>query len=120
MSVLSSRELALSSILYGAGGVKSRWIDDAARTEGAHVQPDGRGAGTTVVDERDGTLREIFDVAASVGGGIDQSGRLAFFVFQQGGGGGGFVGDGLAVDADGVIGDPRFFFRRVGVGGFVW
>ena len=97
-----------------SGGVVG--VDDAARAEGAHVQPDGRGAGTTVVDEGDGTLREIFDVAARVGGGIDQRGRLAFFVFQQGGGGGGFVGDGLTVDSDGVIGDPRFFFRRVGVG----
>src|SRR5277367_3340210 len=88
--------------------------DDAARTEGAHVQPDGSGAGAAVVDEGDGALGEIFGVAARVGGGIDQRGGLAFFVFEESGGGGGFVGDGLVVDFNGVVAGPGFFLGRVG------
>ena len=99
-----------------SGGVVG--IDDAARAEGAHMQPDGCGAGAAVVEESDGALGEILGVAASVGGGINQRGGLAFFVFQQGGGGDGFVGDGLAVDFDGVIAGPGFFFGRIGVWGF--
>ncbi len=119
MSVLSSRELALSSSLYGAGGVNGVvGIDDAARTEGAHVQPDGGGAGAAVVDEGDGALAEILHVAAGVGGGINQRGGFAFVVFQERGRGGGFVGDGLTVDVDGVVGGPGFFLGRIGLGGF--
>src|SRR5258706_143003 len=45
--------------------------DDAARSEGAHVQPNGRGTGAAVVDERDGALGGIFAIGADVGGGID-------------------------------------------------
>jgi hypothetical protein len=68
-------------------------IDDAARSEGAHVQPDGCGTGAAVVDESDGTLREIFGVVARVSGGVDQRGGLALFVFEERGGRDGFVGD---------------------------
>ena len=46
-------------------------IDDAARSEGAHVQPDGCGAGAAVVEESDGALGEILGVAARVRGGIN-------------------------------------------------
>ena len=93
-------------------------VDDAARTECAHVQPDGSRAGAAVVDEGDGALADVLDVAARVSGGIHQRGWLAFVVFQQCGGGGGFVGDGLAADVSGVVSGPGFFFGRVGVGGF--
>src|SRR5713226_6631068 len=55
----------------------------------------------------------------SGGGGIDQRPRLVSFVFQQDGTGDGFVGNRLAGDFDGVLGDRGLFFgsRRGGLGG---
>jgi len=81
------------------------------------VEPDGRGAGATVIDEGDGAAAEIFYIAADVGDGENGGGGFAFFVLEQSGGSGGLVGNRLAADADGVIGGERFFFGRGGVGG---
>jgi hypothetical protein len=88
--------------------------DDAARPEGSHVQPDGRRSGAAVVDEGDGTLAHILDVAAGIGNGENAGGRFAFVVLDEGSGSGGLVGDGLGSDLDGVVGDGGLFF---GLGG---
>jgi len=83
------------------------------------VQPHRSGAGAAVVDEGDGALRGVFGIGANVGSGIDQRLRLVFFVFQQDGTGDGFVGNRLAGDFDGVLGDRGLFFgsRRGGLSG---
>ena len=54
--------------------------EHATRAESAHVQPHRSGAGAAVVDERDGTLREVLGIGADVGSGIDQGLRLVFFI----------------------------------------
>ena len=79
------------------------------------MQPHGRGAGAAVVEERNGTRAQIFHVAARVRRGVQQSGGLAFFVFEQRRAGGGFVRNRLPADLDGVIGHGRFFLGRGGV-----
>src|SRR6202011_1089663 len=73
--------------VFGVGG------DDAARSEGAHVQPNGGGAGAAVIDEGNRALRGVFGVSANVGGRVDQSLRLVFFVLQQDSASDGFVRD---------------------------
>ena len=56
---------------------------NAARAECAHVQPHGGGAGAAVIEERDGARGEIFDVAARVGGGIQEAGGSPFSFLRR-------------------------------------
>jgi hypothetical protein len=89
------------------------------------VQPNRRGAGAAVVQEGDGASAGVFDVAADVGGGVDDGGRFAFVVFEEHGLRDGLVGNALPSEFDGVVGNGRFFFGSgafrlfVLVGGFV-
>ena len=95
--------------------------DHALRTEGAHVQPDGRGTGAAVVEKGERTLAEILDVAARVRGVVDEGFVLVLFILEENCAGRGLVRDGLTADFDGVLGDGGFFlgrWRRGGFGGF--
>ena len=78
------------------------------------MQPDRGGTGAAVVYESDGAGGGVFQVGARVGGGKNQGGGIAFVVFEHGERGGGFVGNGLAAEVSGVVGDPGFFFGSVG------
>src|SRR6266404_3946129 len=51
---IEQRGLIVLQLVGWRRGVFSVGGDDAARSEGAHVQPNGSGAGAAVVDEGDG------------------------------------------------------------------
>jgi len=78
------------------------------------VQPDGRRARAAIVEEGQGTLANVFDVAARVSGVVDERLVFVFVVFEEDRAGGGFVGDRLAGDFDGVIGNGRLFLGGFG------
>src|SRR5258707_9751040 len=89
---------------FGVGG------EDAAGSEGSHVQPNGSGAGAAIVNEGDGP-GWIFAIGAEVGSGIDEGLRLFLFVLEHYGLRDGFVGDGLAADFVRMDVGGGFYFR---------
>jgi len=91
--------------------------DNASRRKRTHVQPYGGRARTAVVNERDGALAQILNVAARVGGVIDQRSRFILSFFKR------WLPrslcrDVLAADFDVVLSDGRFFFWWRSGGGF--
>ncbi len=75
-----------------------------ARTEGAEVEPDRRGARAAVEGVGDRPLPHLLDAVAGVGGEEDRRLRLAVLVAQDQGAGGGRVADVLAADHRVVLG----------------
>jgi len=81
--------------------------------------PYGGRARTAVVNERDGALAQILNVAARVGGVCNRPAQSVHpFRFQENGCRGRFVGNVLAADFDVVLSDGRFFFWWRSGGGF--
>src|SRR4029077_14723309 len=89
--------------LRGNDGVGRGWIGEyAARAGGADVEPDGGGAGAAVEDEGEGAVNvggEFF-----VGDVEELADRFAVVVELRELAGGGAIGEGLAIDQDGVLG----------------
>src|SRR4029077_8928971 len=85
---------------------------NAARAEGAEMQPDGGGAGATVEGKSDGALGEVGDVVAGVGDEEEAGLGGAVLLLEEDGAGGGGGIDILAADAGGVFGLRALFFGR--------
>ena len=97
----------------------------AARAEGAHVQPDGGGAGTAVETKGDGTFGLVLITQPRVGDVKDGGNRSAVILEHGQHSGLSDVFDALTGDGDGVggkdggvggVGEGHFIFERRGVG----